>query len=337
LVWLTVAACVAAFRALLPLWVPLVLAGWAAIILLPLLRSLARRLHGRRGAAALMTVLLVTIVLAPLTISVLSLSAGAIELGNRLLHSGSGTDALRSLANDQGGAPIRLDQLSGEQLLNMARQHGASALSLAQSLFGAATVMVVGLVVFVSGFYTFLLSGEELYGWLLDHAPLKRAHSHRLGNVFAEVGRGLLVGLGLAGLLQAVVATIGYVACGVPQPLVLGLVTMFASLIPSVGVALVWGPVALGLLLAGRPGAALAMTVVGCVASVSDNVTRPLLAKYGKLRMHGLLSFAAMLGGITVFGASGLLLGPLLVRVAVECLKILREERADRANALERT
>lgn len=326
--WLTIALCVGAFRALYPLWVPLVLAGWSAIILRPLQLVLAKKLHGRRGAAALVTVLLVTICLAPLSIALFSLSAGAIDLAHRLLASKTGTDALRSLALNPQGGPIELDQLNPRQLLDVARQHGASAIGLAQSLLGAASVIVVGLVVFVAAFYTFLVQGDELREWLVDHSPLERSQSHRLFNVFAEVGRGLLIGLGFAGLLQATVATIGYVACGVPQPLVLGVVTLFASLIPSVGSGLVWAPVTLGLLLAHRPGAALAMLIVGCVASVTDNVIRPLLTKYGQLRMHGLLTFAAMLGGIAAFGASGLLLGPLLTRLACECLKMLRESKA---------
>jgi predicted PurR-regulated permease PerM len=330
--WLTVALCLGAFRALTPLWVPIVLAGWSAIILLPLQRGLAKRLHGRRGAAAVLTVLLVIVCLAPLSIALFSLSASAIDLAHRLLRSNTGTEALRSLAFDRQGAPIELDQLSARQLLDVARQHGESAIGLARSLFGAASVIVVALVVFVAAFHTFLLHGEELCGWLLEHSPLERSQSHRLFNVFAEVGRGLLIGLGFAGLLQATVATIGYAACGVPQPLVLGVVTLFASLIPSVGSGLVWAPVTLGLLLVGRPGAALAMLIVGCVASVTDNVIRPLLTKYGQLRMHGLLTFAAMLGGIAAFGASGLLLGPLLVRAAAECLTMLRESKLPAAN-----
>ena len=67
------------------------------------------------------------------------------------------------------------------------------------------------------------------------------------------------------------------------------------------------------------------MLAIGCVVSLVDNLVRPLLAQYGELNMHGLLLFVAMLGGIAVFGAGGLLLGPLLVRLAVEGLKMLRE------------
>jgi predicted PurR-regulated permease PerM len=67
------------------------------------------------------------------------------------------------------------------------------------------------------------------------------------------------------------------------------------------------------------------MLAVGCVVGVVDNVLRPVLARYGQLRLHGLLLFIAMLGGIAVFGAGGLLLGPLFVRLAVEGLNMLRE------------
>ncbi|HYP87219.1 MAG TPA: AI-2E family transporter, partial [Polyangiaceae bacterium] len=196
----------------------------------------------------------------------------------------------------------------------------------AKTLFGALTVIAVGVVVFVAAFYTFLLQGPQLYDWLVSHTPIGRERFHRFANAFVEVGRGLLIGVVLTALLQGAVATVGYVVCGVPQALVLGLVTVFASLIPSIGSGLVWAPVTAGLAFSGRPGAAAAMLAIGCVVSVVDNLVRPLLARYGELRMNGLLLFIAMLGGIAVFGAGGLLLGPLLVRLATEGLTILRED-----------
>ncbi len=103
---------------------------------------------------------------------------------------------------------------------------------------------------------------------------------------------------------------------------------MVASLIPSVGSALVWVPVTAGLALSGRPGAALAMLAIGVFTSVIDNLLRPLFARYAALRLHGLVLFVAMLGGIVLIGAWGLLLGPLVVRLAVEGLEMLREQRA---------
>lgn len=324
--WTTIALCIGACVALYPFWVPLVLAAWAAIIARPLHQLLAKRIHRRKGAAAVLTVLLVVAFLAPLLVAILSLSSAALELGQRLTESKSGAEALRALAVNGGDAALDFRKLDAQQLIDLGRRHGASAWGAARALFGAATVVVLGVVVFVSAFYTFLIQGPKLHEWLLVHSPLGRGQFHRLSAAFAEVGRGLLVGVGLTALLQGAVATVGYFACQVPQPLVLGLVTVFASLIPSIGSGLVWVPVTAGLALSGRPGAALAMLGIGCVVSLVDNLMRPLLAKYGQLRLNGLLLFLAMLGGIAVFGASGLLLGPLLVRMAVEGMTMLREE-----------
>lgn len=323
--WLVVILCLASLVAIAPFWVPLVTATWAATLVKPLYGALAKRIHRRKWAAALITVLLVVAFLAPVLIATLSLAASAVQMGRHLLEADSGRDALRSLAASDDGTALNFHQLSLQQAVDLARAHGASAMSVANALFGAATVVVLGVVVFVSAFYTFLLQGPRLYEWLLLHSPLSRGHFHRLGSAFSEVGRGLLIGVVLTALLQGAVATVGYVVCGVPQPLVLGLVTVFASLIPSVGSGLVWLPVTAGLAISGRPGAAAAMLVIGCVVSVVDNLVRPLFARYGELRMNGLLLFIAMLGGIAVFGAGGLLLGPLFVRLATEGLRMLRE------------
>lgn len=323
--WLVGALCVGAFVALLPFWVPLLTAAWGASFAQPLHRLLARRLHRRTWAAAAVTVALVLVFLVPLLVATLSLSGAAVDLGHRLSQSGSGTEALRSLAAAGDTQSFDWRKLSLPQMIELGRRHGASALGVAKMLFGAATVMALGVVVFVCAFYVFLLEGKRLHDWLLLHAPIGRDKFHRLSNVFVEVGRGILVGVVLTAVLQGAVATLGYVACGVPQPLVLGLVTVFASLIPSIGSALVWLPVTAGLAISGRLGAALGMLAVGCVVSVVDNLMRPLLSRYGELRMNGLLLFVAMLGGVAVFGAGGLLLGPLLVRLATEGLTMLRE------------
>lgn len=322
---LVVVLCLAAGLALLPFWVPLVVAAWAAVVAAPLHRAVVKRIHRRKGAAALLTVLLVVAFLVPLLIVTLSLGGAAVQLGQRLLESGSGTAALRSLATNGGPATLDLKSLDPRQAVDLLRQHGASALTVAKTLFGAVTLIAVGSAVFVAAFYTFLSDGARLHEWLLVHGPLPRGQFHRLSSVFSEVGRGLLVGVGLTAALQGALATVGYLVFGVPQALVLGLVTTFASLIPSIGSGLVWAPVAAGLLVAGRPGAAAGLLAVGCLVSLVDNVARPWLAQFGHLHMHGLLLFVAMLGGMAIFGAAGLLLGPLLVRLATEALVMLRE------------
>ncbi|HEU4534110.1 MAG TPA: AI-2E family transporter, partial [Polyangiaceae bacterium] len=95
------------------------------------------------------------------------------------------------------------------------------------------------------------------------------------------------------------------------------------------GTALVWVPVAAGLALAGRKVPAIILAVVGTVVISSlDNVLRPLLSRFGELHMPGFVLLTAMFGGLSVFGTWGLILGPLIVRMLMEVLAILREEGA---------
>ncbi len=84
-----------------------------------------------------------------------------------------------------------------------------------------------------------LVDGVRYYRWIEDHAPLARERTRRLADAFNETGRGLFVSVGLTGLVQGILATVAYFALGVPRALVLGLLTCVASLIPSIGTALV--------------------------------------------------------------------------------------------------
>jgi predicted PurR-regulated permease PerM len=115
--------------------------------------------------------------------------------------------------------------------------------------------------------------------------------------------------------------------------LVLGLLTLVVSIIPSVGTALVWGPVALGLALTGRPVAAAVLAGFGFIVIGSlDNILKPMLAKWGHLQLSTFLVLVGMLGGLVVVGPWGLLLGPLVLRLAKEAVAISREAESERGD-----
>lgn len=325
-----VLTCVAAALTLVPLWAPLLLASWMAMVFRPLHTRLVRRAGGRGGAAAVVTVLLVVLTLAPLVVMGISLVGAAASLIERLQQSGGAREALQTLLTSAPSSPKgQLDpdqfKLDAQQIMGFAKQSGTGALNAASRLFGAATTAAIAVFVFVYGFYAFLVDSRRVYQWLLDHSPLERWQTQRLAGAYAETGRGLLIGVGLTALFQGVVATAGYLIIGVPQALVLGLLTAFAALIPSIGTGLVWAPLALGLLIAGRPGQAAAIVGLGCAISLADNFIRPALSRHARLDLPMFLLFIAMLGGMTMFGTWGLLVGPLFVRVCVEALRVGRE------------
>jgi predicted PurR-regulated permease PerM len=317
--------CVAAALALVPLWAPLLLASWVALAIRPLHSKLARKIGGRSSAAGVVTVLLVLLCLLPLVVLGLSLFSSAVSLAAKLRESGGLQEAMSTLL--QSKPTLSGGQFALPKVMDFVQKHGGGALNAASMFFGAAATATVGLFVFVYGFYTFLVDGRRLRAWLLDHSPLERWQTERWFAAYEETGRGLLIGVGLTALLQGGIAMLGYVIIGVPQALVLGLVTVFAALIPSIGTGLVWAPLAVGLLIAGHAGSAAAVLGLGAVVSVLDNFVRPLLSRVANVDLPTFLLLVAMLGGIVTFGAWGLLAGPLFVRLAVEGLRLGRERR----------
>jgi predicted PurR-regulated permease PerM len=321
--WLIGALSLGAVLAFVPLWEPLLLAAFAGIVAHPLHERLSRKLGGRERAAALVTMSLVIAVLIPTAIAGVSLYRGVLELASRLQHSSGGYDALRQLVSGDGAKQL---PLNGRALLQYLRENGLGALAAAQTVFGAATTIVVDAFVFALGFHACLVDGRRGYHWFLTRSPIPREHFVRLSQAFNETARGLLVGIGLTAVLQGAIATLGYALLGVPQAAVLGVLTTLAALIPSIGTALVWVPVTAGLFLAGRSESALILLSVGLFVSVVDNIVRPMLSRYGKLDLSAFIVLVAMLGGVAAFGGFGLLLGPLLVRLALEGWRILHDD-----------
>ena len=99
-----------------------------------------------------------------------------------------------------------------------------------------------------------------------------------------------------------------------------------AAILPLMGSALVWGPIAVGLLLTGHPIKALILVIIGAgVISTIDNVLRPVYARMGSLQMPMFVLLVSIFGGLAAAGGWGVLLGPLLVRLFMEAMKLRAE------------
>lgn len=335
---------------LAPLWPSLVLAAWFAALVRPVHRRVATWLRGRQRAAAVLTVSLVFTLLLPVVGAGFSLTYGAIDLVHRITTSEGGKRALQRLVSDRPAigdisalspnlapgppaaerAPDRRDLITRvlrpERLYQLVREHGGQAYRALQVVAGATARAILGVFLFIFAAYSFLVSGPAWYRFAAHHAPIAPHHLRRLTDAFTETGRGLLIGVGLTALAQGTVATVAYLALRIPSALVLGLMTVLGSLIPSVGSALVWVPVAAGLALSGRWIGALVLALVGMlVIGTIDNLLRPFFSRLGALQLPTFLLFAAVFGGLALFGGWGLLMGPLLLRLAREALLLSRE------------
>ncbi len=332
LLWILGALVFGSLLALSSLWSPMLLASWCAHVVRPLHAWLSTRVGGRSRSAAVLTVVCALFVLVPLLVLVLSLFGSANDLLDQLRGSKDWNDAVSRFLS--GSSKVSLADADPRGIMTLLQRHGASALGAATTLFGAATTFALFMLVFIACFYSFLVEGRQLYHWMLTYLPIRPGHTDRFTAAFFETGRGLLISFGLTALIQATILSMGYVLIGVPQPLVLGLLTLVASFIPVLGTGLVWAPVAVVLLFVGQTQAGVWALVVGTVVSTLDNLIRPALSRFGKLQLPTVVVLLAMLGGAAAFGPGGLLLGPLLLRLAIEALKIWRDEREFPAGVL---
>jgi predicted PurR-regulated permease PerM len=329
----------ATFVTLLPLWLPMLLAAWFAHLVDPVVNRLERALGGRRAWAAWIVVLGMLLLLVPITILMASLIGSAVSFGRRIMESPEWRNALEAIVSESAGAPptpagevkegMSVTALAEpKRITELIREHGTVAVGFLSKFFGATGEIVVKVFVFFLAAYAFVLDGARQWSWARTHMPLDARHMDRLRAAFHETGQGLVVGVGLTCAAQALVATVAYLALGVPRAFLLGALTFFAAFIPSFGSGLVWVPIAIGLAFTGQTVKAIILVAIGfAIIGTIDNILRPVFSRWGSLDLPVWVLIVSIFGGFMFFGAWGFVLGPLIIRMTKEALDIASEER----------
>lgn len=297
-----------------------ILALWLGLYARRIHAPLSQRLGDRPRLAAVLTTSLLAMIALPIAAVIASMVDDAVLLVRNVIASDRTSAVFERLVQSSGG------DSEGQSLTGMIASQGDRAWAIAQQVAGAAAHVVIGLLILVAGIYGVLVDGRSWWTWIEAHAPIAPAHLARFGGAFRETGRGLWFGVVGAGAVQALAATIAFVVLRVPHALPLGLLTLIFSVIPAVGTAIIWIPVAAGLALTGRTEAAIVMAAIGVfVIGAIDNLARPWLARRGELALPSWVVLLAMFGGIELIGGWGLLFGPLVARLAKEALVIRAE------------
>jgi predicted PurR-regulated permease PerM len=291
-------------------------AGVLYVVCRPAYQRLAPRLGSRVAAIALVASAAALIVLPGvwLTLVVVEQAPGALA---RLLAS----DAFDRLAALRVG-PVDV----GAQLSRAGEGFVAWASRQAFALVGSVTRALLNLLLALVGLYYLLHSADVLWARVRPLIPFSAAGADALRVRFGTVTEATLLGIVATGLAQGTTVGLGFWAVGLPNPVVWGVATALASVLPVLGSALVWGPGVVVLLADGRYLAAGVLAAIGLVvASNIDNVVRPMVYR----RHSGVHPMATLLGafaGVELLGLVGLLLGPLAISYVFELLRLYEEE-----------
>lgn len=199
-------------------------------------------------------------------------------------------------------------------------------LSITKKLPKNALLLLINLIVLIFTLFFLLRDGQTIFRKGKDLIPMDEKHKDHIVSQLYLTLTAVVRGVFIVAIAQGTLAGIGFLMAGVPSPVVLGFLTIFASLIPLVGAVVIWLPVGAYYLAQGATGTGIFVLLWGAlVVSMIDNFLRPILIG-SRARLPILFLFFGILGGIKVYGPMGLFLGPLIVALLIAFIKIYREE-----------
>jgi predicted PurR-regulated permease PerM len=308
---------------------------WALVLVIvfyPIHKRIEARIGNPGWSAALSCLLVIVTILVPLTLITLAVVREMTGLAQNLQTNVQGlldpnSPYLKSIlgwvgqyVDVSGFNPAQSQQWVAERLRSLSGAIAGRTLGFVGGVVG--TVVEVFFVIFTM--YYLFRDGKSLRTAARSAMPVE---NRKAGEIFLrtrDVISASVYGVLVIAAIQGVLGGIGFWIAGLPSALLWGVVMIFLSMIPMAGAFIVWVPAAIYLFATGEYGWGIFLTVWGALVIGSiDNFLRPKLVGE-RTRLHELLIFFSVLGGLQVFGVIGLVLGPVIVAIAIALLDVLR-------------
>lgn len=317
---------------------------WAAVLaflLHPLQARLQRKLAGRAGlSAGILTGLTPFVILAPLSLLAVTFARQVSSLigylrGQAAMPLPDVLDRIEhypligpGIAWFRDNVPVTMAQVEGwitegarSVLQSAAAAGGTVALGVAGTLVGFFLMLFL--------LFFFLRDGPAMLHHLVRLIPLDDVRRETLVRDLSQALRAVVFGTAATAVIQGALIGVGFAIAGLPSPVVLGVLAVIAAFVPVFGTAVVLVPAILYLALAGRWGAAIFLAIWAIGINAAENFLRPMLsARHGSVPT--LAVFVGAIGGVAVFGALGIVIGPVLLTLVVALLRIAEDAIARR-------
>jgi predicted PurR-regulated permease PerM len=309
----------------------------ATIVFWPFHRRLVATMPKRKNIAATITL---TLIVAVVIIPALGVGSLLIEQAINVYQSlqNRQIDIGKILANLQAGLPSSLmnalDRLGfgdvtsiENKLVNVANDAARLAAQQAVQFGQGAFNFAVSLSVMLYLTYFLLRDGGTITRRIGERIPLADAQRRDLFDKFATVVRATVKGSIVVAIVQGLVGGTVFALIGVPGALLWGVVMGVFALVPAVGTGIIWVPMTIYLLATGSlwQGAVLGVAGFFVIGSV-DNVLRPWLVG-ADTRMPDYVVLISTLGGISVFGFGGIVVGPMIAALFIAAWDSFLEQR----------
>ena len=273
----------------------------------------------RKGWTALLLMLFsVIVILLPVGLLVNMLSS---KVSYAVQHSDELVMALKKVVSNIE-TQFNITLASDENINNLGQSIAKSLPGILGATFN--TLTTIFFMYFI--LYFMLVNGRYMENALYEHVPLTDSNVNRLGKEIHMMVMSNAIGIPLIAFAQGLVGLAGYLIIGVNEPFFWFGVTCIAGMLPVVGAAMAYIPLAIILFANDQTGKGLALLGFGFgIIGTIDNVLRfTLLKKIGNV--HPLTTVFGVIIGLSIFGFIGLIFGPLLISLFMLLLKIYSSE-----------
>ena len=315
---------------------------WAVVLVIvffPIHRRIRARVGSPGWSAVLSCLLVIFVILVPLTLLTFAVVNEVGDFAQMLQTKPDGTGGAAGTAaglldpnHPYLGPAVRwvsqyydVSRLASQEFI-AERLKGVSGAIASRTLgfVGGAVGFIVEVFFVIFTMYYLFRDGERLRGAAYDMMPLSGPQAREILDRTGEVIGASVYGVLVIAIIQGVLGGLAFWVLGLPSPLLWGVVMIFLSMIPMLGAFIVWVPAAIYLVLTGDWVKAIILAVWGALVIGSvDNFLRPKLVGE-RTRLHELLVFFSVLGGLQVFGVLGIVLGPVIVAITIALLDVLR-------------
>ncbi|MCD7850675.1 MAG: AI-2E family transporter [Parabacteroides sp.] len=224
-----------------------------------------------------------------------------------------------------------IEQRTGYDVLDTSNLMSAVSIlpKIGQTLMGSISGFAINVAVLVLILYFMLIGGAKMEKYVYSILPFSDENKKNVLSEINMIVTSNAIGIPLLAIIQGVIALIGYWIFNVPIPFLFGFLTCFATIIPVVGTALVWFPLALYMALTGDWVNALGLTAYALIVVTNvDNLIRFLLQKK-MADTHPLITIFGVIIGLSLFGFMGVIFGPILISIFILCFNIFKEKYLD--------
>ena len=213
-------------------------------------------------------------------------------------------------------------------LIEFAKTAGHTLYQYSPKVLGSTLHLMLNVVLCLFFAFIFFADGGALYNMVVNALPVSISHEKQITTEVRQMVTATLLGMIVNAIVNGILIGLAFWVCGLPKPAMWGIVAIGFSLIPVVGAVMIWGGGAIVLLLHGQTQFAIGMTLYGLIIIAQvDNVVKPLVMG-NQVKIHPALLLISLLGGMNLFGPSGLVFGPVMLALITAAFRIYQEEFA---------